>query len=277
MPRWSLIGKSVGRKKKEYYNNPCVCVCVCVFSVWHFLCTNSVIHSAEVDYWDATHPVIMVIPSQPLHHQTHYAVAVVNAADRDGNPLAQTSGMKDLLRDRNNQHLSRYTQKVIPALEQAAPWISSADNTESIQMLFDFVTISEQAQIGTIRTVRDIALDVVKDPRWDWQHHVETVSVEDYNCNEEGATIARTVHIALDVPWFLKSTHSRYSTLDHFAIDQGRHVTIGKAKGMIQMPCSVKNAAYGDSKNGKAVRAIMEYGHGLFGNRGEVQDGFLGR
>ena len=60
------------------------------------------------------------------------------------------------------------------------------------------------------------------------------------------------------------------------AVESGTPVRIGQAKFIVQVPCSVKKAALGHS-GGKPLRAIMEFGHGLFGNRGEVKEGFLSR
>ena len=56
-------------------------------------------------------------------------------------------------------------------------------------------------------------------------------------------------------------------------------VPVEKAKAIIRVPCSVEKAAFGMNvdEGGKAVKTIMEFGHGLFGRRDEVMDGFLSR
>jgi hypothetical protein len=230
-------------------------------------------HSAEVDYLDKDRPLILMFPAEPLKHSTHYAVAVVRATDEDGRKLPRTKGMENLLKGTNSDTRSRIVESVLPALKRAAPWYSFAKEPESLQLLFDFITVSEESQLGPIRAARDIALETVEG--WDWKDHVTVVATEDPECDEtnDHSFIARTIHLELDVPWFL-SRRSRYAFLDNDKIEGRRPVAIGKAKAMIQIPCSVKTASkeYGA---GKQLRAIVEYGHGLFNKREEMTDRFL--
>jgi hypothetical protein len=228
-------------------------------------------HSAEIDYLDSNMPLVMVIPAQPLKHQTHYAVAVVGAVDENGDRLPRTPGMQKLMKDYESSRFKRYLDDVFPAIHSTAPWVDFSKDPNSVQMLFDFVTMSEDSQLGPVRAVRDSALRHVD--KWNWESHVELVSKIEHDCDHEDNRIAQTLHIHLDVPSFLKS-RSRYSILDTAAIRNDTPVSIGKAKAMIRIPCSVKQAALGNI-DGKPVKAIMEYGHGLFYNRNEVTDGFL--
>eukprot|EP00578_Thalassiosira_sp_NH16_P018857 CAMPEP_0181089100 /NCGR_PEP_ID=MMETSP1071-20121207/7127_1 /TAXON_ID=35127 /ORGANISM="Thalassiosira sp., Strain NH16" /LENGTH=796 /DNA_ID=CAMNT_0023171035 /DNA_START=286 /DNA_END=2676 /DNA_ORIENTATION=- len=231
-------------------------------------------HSAEIDYLDPNRPLVMVIPAQPLRHNTHFALAVVNAIDINGNRLPQSPGLQSAFEETSTLTNHRFTDIILPALGQAAPWVGATKNLESVvQMLFDFVTISEECQIGHTRKVRDGTLAHVE--RWNWEDHVELVSEKKHDCSTSDSLIARTYHINLDVPTFLKE-RSRYSTLDHSAVDSGKPVSIGKTKAMIRIPCSVQRAASGD-QSGKPVKVIMEFGHGLFYHRGEVTDRFLSR
>ena len=234
-------------------------------------------HTAEIDYLDPNNPLVMVIPSQPLHHATHYALALVNAVDKDGNILPPTAGMRDLWTQMNSERRSRYVDTVVPALQKAAPWVNFAADFPSIQLLFDFMTVSEESQIGTLRKVRDITLSEVHN--WDWNNHIEIVSDIRQDCSTETQNhakprIARTINVNIDVPWFMKKPNSRYSTLDHDAIQRGKFVSVGKAKGMIKVPCSLERATLG-KENGQLLKAVMEYGHGLFADRGEANDEFL--
>eukprot|EP00581_Thalassiosira_minuscula_P010918 CAMPEP_0183711454 /NCGR_PEP_ID=MMETSP0737-20130205/6956_1 /TAXON_ID=385413 /ORGANISM="Thalassiosira miniscula, Strain CCMP1093" /LENGTH=892 /DNA_ID=CAMNT_0025939965 /DNA_START=139 /DNA_END=2817 /DNA_ORIENTATION=+ len=224
-----------------------------------------VAHSAEIDYLDPDRPLVMVIPAQPLQHSTHYAVAVVNATDVNGKRLPQSKGLEALLGQKGSMQYSRYMDVVLPSLQHAAPWIDYGNDPESVQLLFDFVTISEDSQLGHTRATRDAVIEHVGN--WDWEDHVEVVSELKHDCGPD-SLIARTFHINLDVPSFLKR-RSRYSALDIAALDSGKPVSIEKAKAMIRIPCSVEQ--------GNQVNAIMEYGHGLFYHRGEVTDGFLSR
>ncbi|KAL3940751.1 MAG: hypothetical protein SGBAC_004758 [Bacillariaceae sp.] len=235
-------------------------------------------HSAEIDYADPVSPLVLVIPAQPLKHATHYAVAVVNAMNQDWEKLPMTPGMKSLMQGvGDSSRLTRYNEVLFPALRQAAPWVEDKDNDSDntiVQLLFDFVTVSEKSQLGSVRAVRDGVLQVVQD--WDWKDHVELVAeVNENECHVDSSytKVARTFHINLEVPSFLQS-RSRYSFLDDEAVQSGVPVSIEKAKAMIRVPCSVESAALG-REDGKRIQTVMEYGHGLFYNRNEVADGFL--
>jgi hypothetical protein len=236
-------------------------------------------HSAEIDYLDPERPLVMVIPARPLHHGTHYAIIVHKAMDRHGQLLPATPGMKDMFRAPESERRKRYAEKVLPALNEAADWIPSGSRSlsqdlEDIQLLFDFVTASSERQIGKTRAVRDATLAHVSQAQWQWKDHARILKEEESSCNVDGALIARTIHVEIDVPWFLKSTSSRYTSLDPRALGNLDKVRLGQAKAMIRIPCSIEKAAHGID-GGLKLRAIMEYGHGLFYHRGEVRDTFL--
>ena len=230
-----------------------------------------VAHSAEVDYLDADHPCIMVFPAAPLQHDTHYALAVVNATDARGHRLPPTRGMKRLLRGTSDRR-TRYVDTLIPALEAAADWVAFAADPESLQLLFDFQTISEASQLGTVRAVRDATLTQVSD--WSWDQHVQTIRIQDEACRSSDILTARTVHAQLEVPWFLNGFGAGHRA----AVMDTAHVTgrqrLGLAKFVVQIPCSVRAAALEES-GGKPLRVLMEFGHSLFYTREEVREHFL--
>ena len=233
-------------------------------------------HSAEIDFLDAEHPSVMIFPAQPLKHGTHYAVAVVNAKNIDGARLAPTRGMQQLMADTNNDRRQRYIDIVIPALEAAAEWFTYTNDPQALQLLFDFCTVSEYAQLGTVRTVRDATLTHIQSYSWLWKDHARAVRVADSDCQDDNTAIARTVHAEIDVPWFLKGfgPGHRGAVMDPVAITTGRARRLGKAKFVLHIPCSVRAAALG-LPGGKPLRAILEYGHGIFSSRGEASDGYL--
>ena len=225
-------------------------------------------HSAEVDYLDADRPMIMVIPAQPLRHATHYAVAVVNAPDKEGHKLKPTPGMQKLLKETNSEQRERFLKILIPALEKAAPWVEFAKEPEAVQLMFDFVTISEESQLGPIRATRDATLTIVE--KWDWHKHVKIVDVEQQECDSEGSLIAKTIYINFDTPSFMKNPKSRYSSLDSESLANGKPVDIIQTTATIKVPCSLETGT-------EKLQTIMEYGHGLFADRGEMNDEFLSR
>lgn len=229
-------------------------------------------HSAEIDYLDPKNPIVIIFPAEPLKHKSHYAVAVISASDKNGRKLPRTKGMMRVMKATNSETRSRFASEVIPAIQTAIPWFSMKKEPNSLQLLFDFVTVSEESQLGPTRAARDIALEHVE--KWNWNDHVRVVSIIDDDCGgDDPSLIARTIHLSLDVPSFLQY-ESRYSFLDHKKIQREDDVTIGEAKAIFQIPCSLKHQAIGEGP-GKELRAIVENGHGLFGNRGEVKDDFF--
>jgi hypothetical protein len=229
-------------------------------------------HSAEVDYIDPKHPTIMMFPAEPLKHKTHYAVAVISAKDEFGHNIPRTKGMLKMMKETNSKTRTRLVQKVIPAIQRAAPWFSFTKEPESLQLLFDFVTVSEESQLGPVRAARDIALEHVE--KWNWHEHVRIVSVVDNDCyGDYPPPIGRIVHLSLDVPSFLDH-ESRYSFLDLNKIQRKKDVTTGQAKAIVYVPCSLKKETLKES-SGNKLRSILEYGHGLMGSREEVFSDFL--
>jgi hypothetical protein len=239
-------------------------------------------HSAEIDYLDPQHPLVMIFPAQPLQHNNHYAVAVVNATDKYGNRLDPNGGFVSLMRGTlDTDRRDRYFELILPTLETAASWFSYPEDPASLQLLFDFVTTSEISQLGPVRAVRDGALNHI-DQVWegDWREHVRVIRTDDfeYMCDRRGSNkvLARTIHAELDVPWYLArhGPGARSAILDETAVASGLPTTIGTAKFVVHVPCSIRAAALGDNSS-KPIRAFMEYGHGLFFTREEAADHFL--
>lgn len=233
-------------------------------------------HSAEIDYLDGDRPLVLVFPSQPLRHNAHYALAVVGARDVNGEPLSATPGMTELLSNEATLRFTRYMEKVFPALDVAAPWSQS----ENVQLVFDFQTVSEKSQLGPIKAVRDATLAHVRSDDWgQWKDHVRVISTTEhgeYGCTRQGAKIARTIHAELDVPWFLEDfgPGHRGAVLDKEAVANGKAKMKGTAHFVVHVPCSLRAAAL-ERDGATGLRAIMEYGHGLFFNRAEASDEFL--
>ena len=237
-----------------------------------------VAHSAEIDYLDGDRPLVLVFPATPLKHNNHYALAVLNAKSADGELLSPTHGMKLLFQEASSTRRDRYDSVLIPALEEAAPWFSLEDDPNVLQLLFDFQTISKESQLGPIRAVRDGTLAQISEPGWSWDEHVRTNRVINHSCRRPGGLLARTIHAEMDVPWFLNGVGpgQRGAVLEPTAVKSGRSNVLGVAKFVVHIPCSVRATAL-DLPNGKPLRAVMEFGHGLFFSRKEASDEFLAR
>jgi hypothetical protein len=259
-------------------------------------------HSAEIDYLDPERPVVMVFPAAPLRHNAHYAVAVINATDANGNRLPPTPGMMQLFDQRppsDTERLDRFLHTVLPALEKATHKMSFNGDSQhdwggpfgaflrshdpsSLQLLFDFQTASKATQLQPARNVRDATLAYI-DKEWSqpWKenNHVRAISIVEGDCEDPTYPLARTIHGELDVPWFLTGFGPGYrdAILDSLAVESGVPTTIGQAKFVVHVPCSLKAAALHSGNNATAqpLRAVMEYGHGLFYSRKEAGESFL--
>lgn len=241
-----------------------------------------VAHSAEIDYLDAKNPLVMIFPAQPLQHNNHYAVAVIKATNSKGQLLAPTPGMRAMFDQSSRLYKSesdrrgRYLRQIFPAFQKAAPWLAFAIEEGSppppaLQLLFDFVTISESSQLGPVRQVRDGALKHIQnDWNGDWSGRVRVNKLVDTSaeCDARGKNVARLVHAELDVPWFLHSfgPGHRGAILDANAVRSSRPKTIGVAKFIVAIPCSARAAAL-NLTGAKPLRALVEDGHGLFSTR----------
>lgn len=241
-------------------------------------------HFAEIDYLDEQRPLIVLQPAAPLRHNTTYAVAVINAATSDRTTLLpQSDNMRHIL-DGGNEKLDQlrngnyFRSILLPAVRQAAtPWYANI-STNAIQMLFDFHTISDKSQLEMTRKLRDISLHRIEDIEWKEDQNARIVKIESTNeCNSDITTslVARTVHMEIDVPWFLHDQQNlqRATSLNPEAFKPGESAT-SPVKFVVTIPCSVVRY-----KNPLEVKAILDYGHGFLFSREEllIPDNYLQR
>eukprot|EP00523_Entomoneis_sp_CCMP467_P008737 CAMPEP_0168729682 /NCGR_PEP_ID=MMETSP0724-20121128/6339_1 /TAXON_ID=265536 /ORGANISM="Amphiprora sp., Strain CCMP467" /LENGTH=1410 /DNA_ID=CAMNT_0008776593 /DNA_START=69 /DNA_END=4302 /DNA_ORIENTATION=+ len=247
-----------------------------------------VAHSAEMDDFDPRRPMMLISPARPLKHGHHYAVAVFNATNlTSGERLPPSFGMEKLLLYVNSTDIekndierrSRFLKKVIPALHDAAEWISFSRDPMSLQLLFDFPTASRKTQLETIRHVRNSAMREINGKSWKWSEHVRMNDMKDSDCLADGTNIARTIDAELDVPWFLDGfgQDQRGAFLDLDTVGHRKPDSIlGSAKFSIQVPCSVWAGIVSQSAiKSKSIKAVMEHGHSLFSDRAEAKEEYV--
>lgn len=243
-------------------------------------------HIAEIDYLDPNHPLVLVTPFKPLNHASHYAVAIWGATDANGKLLPATPGFKELMTHVHKGGVTpgimheldrarRFKETILPSLQTAAPWVDYDSNPENMQLMFDFRTVSNESQLGRTKSVRRATLERVSDRSWEYD--VKVIRQRDNECTWDekkgyGYQVARTIHGEMNVPWFLQSygPGARGETLDSQSLQEGKRALVGRAKFDVHVPCALRAAALG--LNGRqALRAVVEYGHGIFGTRKEAQ------
>ena len=222
-----------------------------------------------IDYLDEERPLIILQPSSPLKHNCQYAVAVVDAADGEGRKIQTPLYLQSLLNyaensitalsARDRQRSVFMTENILPSLYSAAPWLDD-NEVHSIQMLFDFNTISTESQLGVTRKAKDETLQEIEVGNWVINENVRVIKIENGTCERD--LVGKTLHMDIDVPNFLLDTHQRESKIDFESRDR-----IISVKFLIVIPCSVMSSSQGPKR---AIRAVVDYGHGFLYSRREL-------
>ena len=230
-------------------------------------------HFAEIDYLDEERPLVIVQAAKSLEHNKRYAVALVDAADLDGNKLKPSEYLIRLLDEDDSRTLpekerrrgSYYHNTILPHLYNAAPWLGD-DST--IQILFDFHTASVDGQLGNTRKIVEGSVNVVTDEHWGgWgDHNVRVLDViNDDMCLENGNDVGKIVHAEIDVPSFLMGSNGREKMLNMDDIRRGYTTNTSPFKIVIVIPCSL-------TRGTMPLRAVVDYGHGFLYSRKELLD-----
>lgn len=232
-------------------------------------------HFAEIDYLDDERPLVIIQPAKPLNHNTAYAVLVYNAKgkkDSESVYLDPSPGFLSLMNDNFSggsdiaKRSEYFKTKVLPAFHVAASWLKEQD---TYQLMFDFHTVSVDSQLGRVRGVRDSVMSTIRDDNWEFEPTV--TKVINHDCGEQD--LARTFYVDLNVPWYLKEYGDghRGSKLDSNKVSHVSAASFGKAKFAVHVPCSVMVNAV-EAGGGQEVRAVVDYGHGLFYSLEEVEN-----
>lgn len=167
---------------------------------------------------------------------------------------------------------------IFPALE--AMNISIGE----VQLAWDFHTASFASISNRLLTVTDMAaLRTQQELDSHGGLPYELVQFEEEDCSAQTADSHKMSAIAyyrVSVPWFLVSTDRLGNDIDPSLLSLPledddsirRNVPIKGSVGLlIQVPCSLTEGFH------KNVSSIVEFGHGIFGNRGIATDDWLQR
>lgn len=220
-------------------------------------------HWAEIDVFSTKSveptPVIALRLPAPLQYDRRYVVAVQGLKDEDGSVLPATRGFAPL-RDKEPSNLrgvgqrrDHYEKNVFPVLEKAGV------DRKKLQMAWDFTTRTEGNANGMLIKVRDAVDEAIGTVGPDFV--IDEVEFDPH------PDIARLVRGRAMVPSFLTGTPGQ---LQKLRIDeQGNPVAEGfeEVEFELQIPVSVWN--------GTQPGHVMQYGHGLLGNKGQARGGWL--
>ncbi len=212
-------------------------------------------HFVQLDIDDPEIYLAVMQPAVPLAHGTRYVVGVVGARHVvSGNILPQTPGFSALVdasydSETENARAKRFKAEVFPLLEKVGV------SPSSLQLAFDFTTISADTQLGLIKNMRSHAMA---------EHSASNVKVLS---SDEDANGFRTIWATITVPAYV-DYYSRngllspcgqrlvegYSDLACELVEEGV---------LIRIPPSVLS--------GKVpLTTLVQFGHTLFWSRAEM-------
>jgi len=221
-------------------------------------------HWTELDSVDPNFPSFVIQPAEPLDHSSSYMVIVRNIKDDAGN-LVTRSPMFDALMGSNpaaypdSARYHKYQSELIPVV------LAAGIDPATVQLAWDFVTVSEQMNHGRFEEMRKQAslfntqVKIVKDVK--------------SHCETPGTTIGRSLTAKMTVPDFLakKDRRGGYLARDHGIRAIPKQIGMSYTYVQVQVPCSLLQIASPQ----RAVK-VVQYGHGLFGDRDEVSDSWIG-
>lgn len=223
-------------------------------------------HFAEIDQTTSKvdEQLFLIRPVVPLDNSTRYVVGIRGVVDGAGALMAASSGFTALrdaaeTDDYDLEHRrARFDSEVFPALE--AQGFARAE----LQLAWDFTTVSQDSTLRRVLHMRD---DMLSDmPAGGPAFTIDLRT--DFDCEAEGTQIGRELRGKLIVPLYTTAdTANVFLTVG----EDGLPFRNGDATSefLVRIPCSVLD-------NPREAR-VMQYGHGLLGDRLEARTGHLSR
>eukprot|EP00047_Mylnosiga_fluctuans_P021609 m.106925 g.106925 ORF g.106925 m.106925 type:complete len:638 (+) comp8960_c0_seq3:39-1952(+) len=218
-------------------------------------------HSSDVNHPFGYERTMMIWPAHQLKHSTRYVVGLRKLVNNDGEIVSSSTAfaaLRDNIPSGNPDVESRraaFNSDVFPVLEQAG----FARGT--LQLAWDFTVMSKYTITNRIVTMRDDAL-------------ARTASGIKYRIdqvhNNVSSSITRKIQGRMTIPWYLNQ------------VEPGIDVRVVTEPGKPDVP--VFNGFHEVSFTvlipksivaNRTTGAIMQYGHGLFGDQSEVDVGYL--
>jgi hypothetical protein len=222
-------------------------------------------HFAEIEanLEDPTQAVLLLRPVVVLEHNRPYVVGIRGLTKKSGGAVEVSedfTALRDNVptqRDDVEFRRQHFEEVVFPVL--AATGFARSE----LQLAWDFHTVSRENSLGRMIWMRD---DAYSRYGTDGPEYSIT-SIEEADCGA-GETIGRTINGKVTVPLYTEAdAPGTVLTRD----DQGMPFYNGdtEADFMIRIPCSlIANPQ---------PSPILQYGHGLLGERSEARTGYLSR
>jgi len=223
-------------------------------------------HWVELDAVDRNFPTVIIQPAVPLDFATRYVVGIRNLVDSEGRVLQPTSGFRKLLQsspggDVPRDRWTHFNVNVFPVLQR------HGFVKDELQLAWDFVTVSKWASLGVAEKMRDAAHNALEKGEVTYRIH----RVMDDICDDNPTRIGRTIWGEVTSPYYLIGIgRGAYLPPPSFRSNESSLNPTGKitTQFLLRIPCTLM-------KNPHAATLILQYGHGLFGRRTEVNAGYL--
>ncbi|HMV67638.1 MAG TPA: hypothetical protein PKA64_12370 [Myxococcota bacterium] len=232
-------------------------------------------HWAELDVTspDPTpgddHRLLLLRPAIPYEWDHTYVVGLRGLVDATGAPIEPSPAFR-ALRDGVpsddpdvERQRARYDEVVFPALERAG-----FARAELVQA-WDFHTASRADTLAPIEHMRDDALAWAEREGFTWAFD----KVEDRDCAQPGEHIARHLEGHFTAPYYTtKDGPGAFLARGADGMPEVQGET--RVDFIVRVPCSVAHGADGEGARARSA-PIVQYGHGLLGDKDEVNSGYL--
>lgn len=227
---------------------------------------EAVAHFAELDasVSAANRDVVQIRLLQALRPNARYVVALQNLTNTDGERIPRLESFEHLAFTNNypffKDEQTNTRENILPVLEEFGV------DLDQVQLAWDFTTRSNASARGDQESIMD-QTQTWLDDKTDGPH-VSILSFVEY---EEGTADGEHPHLRYDIsatieiPLFLESD-------DVTARMQWDEEGIPKLDGTAQLPLTIL-ISHNAVANGS--EAVIQFGHGFFGNTGEMRNGFF--
>ncbi|TNE88384.1 MAG: hypothetical protein EP330_14980 [Deltaproteobacteria bacterium] len=220
-------------------------------------------HYVELDVSaeDPSEQLLMIRPAVPFEHGTRYIVGIRGLQKNAGGSVDVSEAFRKLRDDEESQNgdievrREHFEDNVFAPLE-AAGWTRG-----DLQLAWDFVTVSRENSLGKMDRIRELLYEEMGESGPEYT----ISSVETGNC-EAGDRIALTLEGLMTVPLYTQKDDVRTLLNDDADGMPYAEGTTDK-EFLVRVPCSVV------ANDEPAM--VLQYGHGLLGDRGEARTGWL--
>jgi len=259
-----------------------------------------VAHFTEPDGLDPSDDRILYVqPAHALDFNRRYIVIVQGLTTSSSSSSSSSSSPSELLEPSKllKQYLAAYTCNcgLSPSLFNDPRYklysstyfpllVSLGIDLNVVQLMWDFHTVSQTSLLDKLTTIsysttERVNMEQKEEALWTvkFEQHNDCSA---YNPNSPSADMASTIYYQLNVPWYLSNRQREdnpylLALFNRTRASDIQKIPLGPVGMILNIPCSLFSSASNHLTNTSMPTAILEVGHGLFGNLGDAQAQFL--